>query len=177
MTIRRLDPPSSAARRQSQEVRVLGVDPGLHITGYAVLKIAPLPIVIEAGVIRPSAGAILPARLADLQKQIADIIDEFSITHIGVEQLYAHYKHPRTAILMGHARGVILLAAGCHNIPVVDLPSTLVKKTFTGNGHATKSQMQRTAASRFKLGKLPSPPDVADAMAIAYVLAARLIGR
>lgn len=168
---------SSSTHRPGTNWRVLGIDPGLHLTGYAVLKLAPLPVLMEAGVIRLSATATLPARLADLHGQIAEIIDEFSISHVGVEQLYAHYKHPRTAILMGHARGVILLAAGRNAIPVVDMPSTLVKKTFTGNGHATKSQMQRTAASRFKLGKPPSPPDVADAMAIAYVLATRLTVR
>ncbi len=165
----------STARRSSADMRLLGVDPGLHLTGYAVLKLSPLPVLVEAGVIRLSGKATLPARLADLHEQIAAIIEEFAISHVGVEQLYAHYNHPRTAILMGHARGVILLAAGRLGIPVIDLPSTLVKKTFTGNGHATKSQMQRTAASRFKLSKPPSPPDVADAMAIAYVLGTRLI--
>ncbi len=154
---------------------VLGIDPGLHLTGYAVLRIARQPQLMEAGVIRGAASGPLPLRLADLHRQIAEIIDEFSISHVGVEQLYAHYRHPRTAILMGHARGVILLAAGDRGVPVIDLPSTQVKKTFTGNGHATKKQMQKTAAGRFNLAKPPSPPDVADAMAIAYVLAMRLL--
>ena len=86
---------------------------------------------------------------------------------VGIEQLYAHYKHPRTAILMGHARGVVLLA--CHNagIGVRNLPATHVKKSLTGNGHATKMQMQRAIQALCKLKALPEPPDVADALAIA----------
>ena len=170
-----VDAPVRKSPSSLRERHVLGIDPGLHLTGYAVLRISRQPALIEAGVIRGSSTGGLPIRLADLHRQIAEIIDEFSISHIGVEQLYAHYKHPRTAILMGHARGVILLAAGDRRVPVIDLPSTLVKKMFTGNGHATKSQMQKTAASRFHLHKPPSPPDVADAMAIAYVLAMRLL--
>ncbi len=175
MTISPGATPSVPSRSPAKVMRVLGVDPGLHRTGYAVLGMSPLPMLIEAGVIRIGSAGTLSVRLADLHVQIDAIIDEFSISHVGVEQIYAHYRHPRTAILMGHARGVILLAAGQKGVPVTDLPSTLVKKNFTGNGHATKSQMQRTAASRFKLSKPPSPPDVADAMAIAYVLATRLI--
>ncbi len=170
---------SDAARRpiaknEASSPCILGLDPGLHRTGYAVMRIAPRLLLIEAGVIRILPRPELSQRLNDLYNQISDILKEFSISAVGVEQLYAHYLHPRTAILMGHARGVILLAAGRHGAPVTDLPSTLVKKTFTGNGHATKLQIQRSAASRFQLAKLPSPPDVADAMAIGYTLAAQL---
>jgi len=96
---------------------------------------------------------------------------------VAVEQLYAHYKHPRTAILMGHARGVILLAAAQRGVPVTSLASTMVKRTITGNGHASKGQVQRAVAMLCKLAKPPEPPDVADAIAIAWTLATRMRGR
>jgi crossover junction endodeoxyribonuclease RuvC len=84
-----------------------------------------------------------------------------------VEQLFAHYEHPRTAILMGHARGVILLAAAKNDVPVVSYAASRVKKTITGHGRATKEQMQHAITRELKLPKLPEPHDVADALAIA----------
>ena len=93
---------------------------------------------------------------------------------MAVEQLYAHYEHPRTAILMAHARGVLLLAAGQNGLPVVSYNATRIKKTVTGNGRATKEQVQRTIQRELGLAAVPEPPDVADALAAAlchyYVL-------
>jgi crossover junction endodeoxyribonuclease RuvC len=86
---------------------------------------------------------------------------------MAVEELYAHYDHPRTAILMGHARGVIFLAAAQVGIPVVSYAATQVKKLVTGNGRAPKDQVQRTVQQELGLAQLPDPPDVADALAVA----------
>jgi crossover junction endodeoxyribonuclease RuvC len=86
---------------------------------------------------------------------------------MAVEQLYSHYEHPRTAILMGHARGAIFLAAAQKKIPVVSYAATRVKKIVTGNGRASKEQVQRTIQRELGLAALPEPPDVADALAIA----------
>ncbi|HEX7008987.1 MAG TPA: crossover junction endodeoxyribonuclease RuvC, partial [Phycisphaeraceae bacterium] len=86
----------------------------------------------------------------------------------------AHYRHPRTAILMAHARGVILLAAQQQGLTVYDLPSTEVKKSITGYGHASKEQVQRAIQAQCGLAQMPSPPDVADAIAIALCCARRL---
>ena len=161
--------------RKEAFVQILGIDPGLHITGYAVVNVSGRrPQLKEAGVLRIAARRSLPERIADLYRQVAELLGEFNVAHVGVEQLYAHYKHPRTAILMGHARGVILLAATQAGVPVVDLPSTLVKKTITGNGHAGKMQIQRAVAALCRLEKPPLSPDVADAIAIAWVLATRI---
>jgi crossover junction endodeoxyribonuclease RuvC len=88
-----------------------------------------------------------------------------------VEKLYAHYAHPMTAILMGHARGVILLCAARRGIELVELPANRIKKSLTGHGHASKAQMQRSVQQLFKLKELPEPPDVADAIAIALCAA------
>jgi crossover junction endodeoxyribonuclease RuvC len=151
--------------------RVLGVDPGLNTTGYAVVEVTPNgPHVCEAGIIRPTHGrstADLAQRLAILYTGIEEVIVQFQPEVVVVEQLYAHYDHPRTAILMAHARGVILLAAGKHNLPVVSYNATRIKKTITGHGRATQDQMQRTMQQELRLAKLPEPADVADALAAA----------
>lgn len=153
-------------------MRVLGIDPGLHLTGYALVEIRGLRRqLVEAGVVRLNAKASLSQRLDELYTQVSELIVDLKAEHVGVEQLYAHYKHPRTAILMGHARGVILLAAAQRRLSMTDLPSTLVKKTVTGHGHASKGQIQRAVAALCGLAKPPSPPDVADAISIAWVLA------
>ncbi len=109
----------------------------------------------------------MEARLGQLHEELSGLIDTLKPARLAVEKLYAHYKHPRTAILMGHARGVILLCATQRKMEVDHLPSTEVKKAMTGYGHASKEQMQRAVQAQCKLKELPSPPDVADAIAIA----------
>ena len=161
---------------------ILGIDPGLRITGYGLVSVSAArtraaapgqPQLREAGVLRMKAQGDLPARLLELHTALAALLDETRPDHVAVEQLYAHYKHPRTAILMAHARGTILLAAAQRGLPVTSLASTLVKRTITGNGHAGKPQIQRTIAMLCKLAQPPEPPDVADAIAIAWTLATR----
>ncbi|MCE5325210.1 MAG: crossover junction endodeoxyribonuclease RuvC [Planctomycetaceae bacterium] len=148
--------------------RVLGIDPGLNITGYGVVDfVAGGPRIIEAGAIRTVAKADMPARIAQIYADLKEIIAEFHPDCVAVEKLYSHCSHPLTSVLMGHARGVILLAAAQAGIAVLNLPATKVKKSLTGNGHASKLQMQRSVQSVCKLPELPSPPDVADAIAIA----------
>lgn len=158
---------------------ILGIDPGLRITGYGLVALTrTTPALREAGVLRIKASTDMAARLLELHTTLAALLDELKPDRVAVEQLYAHYKHPRTAILMGHARGTILLAAAQRGLPVVNLASTMVKRTVTGNGHASKQQVQRAVAMLCKLPKPPEPPDVADAIAIAWTLATRLrVGR
>jgi crossover junction endodeoxyribonuclease RuvC len=154
---------------------ILGIDPGLRLTGYALVSLtAGRPLLQEAGVLRMKSKGDLAERLGELHKHLAELIVETAPDRVAVEQLYAHYKHPRTAILMGHARGVILLAASQNGLPVTNLAATLVKRTVTGNGHASKRQVQRAVATHCRLAKLPEPPDVADAIAIAWTLATRI---
>jgi crossover junction endodeoxyribonuclease RuvC len=94
-------------------------------------------------------------------------LDQFQPGVVVVEQLFAHYDHPRTAILMAHARGVIFLAAGQRGLPVISYNATRIKKTVTGNGRASKDQVQRTIQRELGLTQAPDPPDVADALAAA----------
>ena len=149
-------------------LRILGIDPGLNITGYGVLEgMAPRPVVREAGVIRPPRDADLSARVGEIFDGVAEVIETFRPQVVVVEQLYAHYKHPRTAILMGHARGAVLVAAAQADVPVTSYSASRIKKTITGHGRAAKDQVQRTIMRELGLVRLPEPPDVADALAIA----------
>jgi crossover junction endodeoxyribonuclease RuvC len=149
-------------------LRILGIDPGLNITGYGVLEVARGGVKIrEAGVVRGRSKGSLALRLAEIHAGVADVIASLAPATMAVEQLYSHYKHPRTAILMGHARGVICLAAAQAGIPVVHYSATQVKKVLTGNGRAPKIQMQQAIRRELQLAEVPDPPDVADALAIA----------
>src|SRR5262245_36761290 len=150
--------------------RILGIDPGLAITGYGVIEIATTqPTISEAGIIRTADDQAedMAAKVHSVYKGIVEVIEQFKPEAMAVEQLYAHYDHPRTAILMGHARGVIFLAAAQAGIPVVSYASTQVKKIVTGNGRASKEQVQVTIQRELVLAALPEPPDVADAIAVA----------
>jgi crossover junction endodeoxyribonuclease RuvC len=150
--------------------RVLGIDPGLKCTGYAVLENNPAGGIrlCEAGVVRGGATTLsLPVRLKALHDGIGEVFDAWHPTAIAIEQLYAHYAHPRTAVLMGHARGVFVLIGGLRDVPVVSIPSTRIKKTMTGSGRADKSQMQRAVMRELRLATPPEPHDVADAIAVA----------
>jgi crossover junction endodeoxyribonuclease RuvC len=148
---------------------VLGLDPGLQRTGYAFVS-APAqgePRLCEAGVIRLQRSATLPARLVELEASVLSLMERHRPTALACEELYAHYKHPRTAILMGHARGVLLLLGARLEMEIVSVAATNVKKLLTGHGHARKHQMQAAVAATLRLPSLPEPHDVADAIAIA----------
>jgi len=149
--------------------RILGVDPGLETTGYGALQpAAGSPRLIEAGVVRggPSSQP-LAERLAEIHRGVADVIASLKPAAMALEQLYSHYAHPRTSILMGHARGVICLAAAEAGIPVISYSATQIKRILTGNGRAPKIQVQQAIQRELRLANLPEPPDVADALAVA----------
>jgi crossover junction endodeoxyribonuclease RuvC len=159
-------------------MRVLGIDPGMQLTGYGCVELAGItgrPVLREAGVLRFNARQAMEDRLAQLYEELSELLSELQPEQVAVEKLYAHYRHPRTAIIMGHARGVILLAINQAHLPVAHLPATEVKKSLTGNGHASKRQVQQAVAARFGLDEPPSPPDVADAIAIALCHAQRAV--
>jgi crossover junction endodeoxyribonuclease RuvC len=152
----------------STAIRILGVDPGLHITGYGMVELGGSAArIVEAGTLRTDAKADLAGRIASLYSDLTELLAELKPDVVAIEQLYAHYKHPRTAILMGHARGVLLLAAQQAGVVIRHMAATNVKKSLTGNGHASKQQMQRAIQAVCGLAEPPEPPDVADAIAIA----------
>lgn len=152
--------------------KICGLDPGLYRTGYGIIGVdeARGIRVIDAGIIETNKSALLIERLEQIYQELMGLFDEYELGNVAVESLYSHYKHPRTAILMGHARGVILLAAKRHNIPVADFSATQIKKSITGNGRASKVQIQRAVINRLGLYNIPQkdfPPDVTDALAVA----------
>jgi crossover junction endodeoxyribonuclease RuvC len=151
--------------------RILGIDPGLQVTGYGVLEAGPKgPFVREAGIIKSTEGrtpADMAGRLLSLYNGIVEVLEQFQPGAVAVEQLFAHYEHPRTAILMAHARAVVILAAAQRGLPVLSYNATLIKKTITGSGRASKDQVQRTVQRELGLARVPEPPDVADALAAA----------
>lgn len=149
-------------------MRILGIDPGLNTTGYGVIEVARSAVrLVEAGVVRGKTKGSLTARVREIHDGVADVIATLKPEALALEKLYAHYDRPTTAILMGHARGVIVLAAAQAGIAVHDYAATQVKKTLTGNGRAPKGQMQLAVQRELRLAALPEPPDVADALAIA----------
>jgi crossover junction endodeoxyribonuclease RuvC len=152
----------------SSSARILGIDPGLNVTGYGVLDFAGGRLrLCEAGVVRGGDRGSLAVRVAAIHEGVADVIAALKPSVMALEELYSHYARPRTAILMGHARGVICLAAAEAQIPVVHYSATQIKKILTGSGRAPKTQVQQAIQRELGLTKLPEPPDVADALAIA----------
>jgi len=158
-------------------MRVLGIDPGLRLTGYGLVEVRPgayEPRLIEAGVIKLDAKSSVADRLVQLAEDLRGVISATAAQRLAVEEVYAHYAHPKTAIIMAHARGVILLCAKEAGLEIEELAATEVKKALTGNGHASKQQMQHAVQAQYRLPQPPSPPDVADAIAIATCHARRL---
>ena len=149
-------------------MRILGIDPGLRLTGYGVIDYKPMrPVLIDGGVIRLKEKTAIASRLVELEAELDLLFDEHKPDICAVEQLYAHYSHPRTAILMGHARGVILLVAARRGVRTEEFAANRIKQSVVGHGHAGKSQVQRAIQLLWNLKKLPDPPDVADALAVA----------
>src|SRR4051794_32013705 len=143
--------------------RVLGIDPGLSVTGYAVVEPGVGgPRVVEAGVIRAGRDArALATRLDTIHRGILEVLDAFPPSAVALEQVHSHARFPRTAILMGHARGVIVLAAALRGVPVSGYAATRIKKSLTGSGRAPKAQMQHAIRTELGLQALPEPHDVA----------------
>ncbi len=159
---------ADSSRNQSPETRILGIDPGLNVTGYGVLAIDKGRLsLVEAGVIRSNRSDDLGSRLVSIHDGIVDVIRSLKPNVVGLEELYSHYERPKTAIIMGHARGAICLAVANENLTISSYAATQVKKVLTGNGRAPKPQVQLAVARQLHLVQPPDPPDVADALAIA----------
>jgi crossover junction endodeoxyribonuclease RuvC len=159
-------------------MRILGIDPGLILTGYGCVELttdAAAPALVEAGVIRMTNGRSVAYRLAQLFEDLDSVLADVRPDRMVVEKLFSHYRHVRVAIQMGHARGVVLLAGQRHGVEIDELVATEVKKAVTGNGHASKHQMQLAVMTQFGLSEPPNPPDVADAIGLALCASRRIV--
>ncbi len=166
MSLSRPAPAADPSTAESR-FRVVGFDPGLNVTGYGVIESDLRRVrLIEAGCIRTGGGS-LEARLLALHRGVAEVLATFLPAAMAIEQLFVHARFPRTAILMGHARGVICLAAAESGLAVHDYPPGRVKSMLTGSGQARKSQMQLAVQRELGLSRPPEPADAADALAVA----------
>jgi len=156
-------------------VIVLGIDPGTAVTGYGVVLKEPgaaPPTLIECGVLRTKPSDALPRRLADIFDGVAELIGRHKPDAISVEDVF-YAKNVRTTVVLGHARGVILLAAVQAGVDIFEYPPREIKKAVVGNGAASKDQVQFMVARLLRLKTPPQPADAADgvAAALAYALA------
>lgn len=152
---------------------ILGVDPGLRATGYAILQGSRRGVhLVAQGVIRTDDGLSLPVRLQRIHDAVRQILTRASLAKVAVEDLYTAQRFPRTAILMGHARGVVCLAAAEQGIDVEPLPPAAVKQAVAGFGGASKSQMQAAVARVLRV-RTSIDAHAADAAAVALTALSR----
>jgi crossover junction endodeoxyribonuclease RuvC len=153
--------------------RILGIDPGTRYFGYGVIERLPSRRVryIECGVIEPKRGAALASRLAEIADGLAEVIDELKPEVVAVEGVF-HGVNPRSALQLGHSRGVALAAAGAHALPVHEYAPATVKRAVAGNGAATKHQVSAMVLQLCGLQRAPRL-DASDALAVAICHAFR----
>ncbi len=146
---------------------ILGLDPGTATTGYGIIeeKGGNLSL-IDYGVILTKTDHTLEQRLEILYDQLSDIIDEYNPDEIAIEELFFS-SNVKTAMSVGHARGVILLATQKAGIPMSEYTPNQVKNGICGYGGADKKQVQKMVQMLLKLSETPQPDDAADALAIA----------
>ncbi|MEX0727010.1 MAG: crossover junction endodeoxyribonuclease RuvC [Planctomycetaceae bacterium] len=146
----------------------MGIDPGLNCTGYALLqKASGGPKLCEGGVIRSSRQQSLAARVHEITVGFRELLEQYRPRSLAIEQVFVTPQFPKSALLMAHVRGAILMTAVDYQVTVTHYPATQIKRMLTGSGRASKSQMQHAVQRELQLPKLPEPHDLADALAIA----------
>ncbi len=149
-------------------MRALGIDPGLVRTGWAVVELlAGRSVVLAHGVIAPPVESALPARLADGARQLRAVVSEYQPSFVALEEVFTAPRHPRSALLMAHMRGVICLVVEEAGVAIVPLTATTVKQRLTGNGHASKEQVQRMVFQLCDVSGVSAPSDLSDAVGLA----------
>lgn len=147
---------------------MLGIDPGTTATGYGVVETGDRGMLrlVECGVIRPARGAPLATRLRQLHEGVATLLQRHHPDVLAVEEAF-HAKNARTTLVLGHARGVILLAGEIAGISLAEYSPAMIKKTVTGKGAAEKPQVGYMVAQLLRLKAAPAPADAADGVAVA----------
>ena len=157
---------------------ILGIDPGLGATGYGVIDTSGSQLrLIDAGDIRPPRAHPLSDRLERIHAGLCELIQRHCPQTLVLEKLFTHHEHVTTAALMGHARGMACLAAQEHGVTLAEYPPTQVKKSLTGNGHASKEQVARMAGQWLGRSDPSWSSDATDALALALVHAHILLQR
>jgi crossover junction endodeoxyribonuclease RuvC len=149
-------------------MRILGIDPGLITTGYGVVEIKAGGVkILEAGTIEPNTKALFEERILKIHLHITTILKTHQPDVVVLEKLYAHYKHPATAIVLGHVRGVICLSVAQQKIKLVEHSVKRIRKALTGNGNATKVQAQEFVKRLLNIKSEGFKLDASDALALA----------
>ncbi len=146
---------------------VLGIDPGIADTGYGVISVNGGRLeCLEYGSIKTPPNLALPNRLSQLYQELTDLLIKYQPQAAAIEQLFFN-KNVKTALIVGQARGVVLLALNQANVPIIDFSPAQVKRAVSAYGQASKLQVQKMVQMMLKLKELPRPDDAADALAVA----------
>lgn len=146
---------------------VLGVDPGAGTTGYGVVARSGGAVsLVECGVIRTDPNTALPRRLKEIFDGISDVLARHKVDVVAVEGVF-YGKNARTTVILGHARGAVLLAATMRELQVAEYSPAEIKNAITGTGRATKEQVQFMVQRLLRLKEPPRPNDAADGVAVA----------
>ena len=148
-------------------MRIFGIDPGSERTGYGCLETdGRVTRLVTCGAVSALAGDAFPQRLACIHRELSALLVNCSPDCVAIESLF-HAVNVRSALKLGHARGVAMLAAVEAGCPVVEYSPTEIKRAVVGYGRAEKHQVQQMIKLLLGLDKLPSPHDAADALAVA----------
>lgn len=155
-------------------MKFLGVDPGVEITGFAVIEVSgSTQELLQCGVIRTPKNLPLPERLEMIYTNLTELLQQYSdIVLAGVEELF-FAKNAKTAFHVGQARGVILFTLQQQGITIEEVKPVEVKSAVVGRGNADKKEVQRMIQLIFSLAEPPQPDDAADAVAVALMVAGR----
>ncbi|MBI3601405.1 MAG: crossover junction endodeoxyribonuclease RuvC [Candidatus Omnitrophica bacterium] len=149
-------------------MRILGVDPGLRATGFGLVEVKAGAVkILDAGSIEPNTKALFEERIARIYHLLSDIISAHKPHVLVLEKLYAHYKHPTTASVLGHVRGVICLLAHEHKIQLTEYSVKRIRQALVGNGNATKEQVQMFVKRLLNIESTKLNLDTSDALALA----------
>lgn len=149
-------------------MKVLGVDPGTAATGYGVVVRGEggATTLVECGVIRTKPSSPLAQRLREIHDGLGEVLDRQTPDVVAVEGVF-YGKNVRTTVLLGHARGAILVAAARKELEVAEYSPAEIKNAVVGTGRATKEQVQFMVKTLLRLKEVPSPADAADGVAVA----------
>ena len=149
-------------------MRILGVDPGLRATGFGLVEIRAGSVkILDAGSIEPNEKALFENRIAKIFDLLSEIVSTHKPNVLVLEKLYAHYKHPTTACILGHVRGVICLVAQKHKVELQEHSVKRIRQALVGNGDATKEQVQMFVKRLLHIEKATLTLDTSDALALA----------
>ena len=149
-------------------MRILGIDPGLKVTGYGLIDFEHHKVkLLEAGVIEPKEKDLIQNRIHRVYQNLDALLLQYQPQIMVLEKLYAHYKHPTTACILGHVRGVICLLCAQRNIQLIEHPVKRIRKAITGNGNAQKLQTRSMVAHLLKIDEQKLTLDASDALALA----------